>query len=120
MPNINPDARFKDAGGSMTKLAFTASVVSFSFAALVSIVIIARPLDPTQLNMVPVAELKEIYLECDRLSSTTIVDFETAEICSMVYEELLRRGFENSYEQLLLWWRSARDNCTQFARCETP
>lgn len=104
----------------MKKLALIASVVSFSFAALASMVIIARPSDRIQLNVVPVAELKEFYLECDQLASTTIVDFDTAEICSMVYEELLKRGFGSSYEQLWQWWRSARNNCTQFAKCETP
>lgn len=103
----------------MTKLTLTASALLFSFAALVSTVTIARLSDPTELTVEQVAELKEIYLECDQLASTTILDFYTAEICSAVYQVLLRRVFDGSYEQLLQWWRSARDNCAQFAGCDT-
>lgn len=103
------------------KLTLNASVLSLSFAALVSVVTNARPSDSTQSSVVPVAELKAIYLECDHLASTSVVDFGMAATCSMVHEELLKRGFGNNFEQLLQWWRSARNKCTQSAaRCETP
>lgn len=101
------------------KLTLKASVLSLSFAALVGVVTNVWPSDSHESSVVPVGKLKEIYLECDHLASTTIVDSGMAATCSMVHEELLKRGFGNNFEQLLQWWRSARNKCTQSARCET-
>lgn len=110
---------FKAAwGNSMTNLTLKASVMLF--AALVSVAAYAQPPNRTHLRAVSVAELKANYLECDQLASSTLLDFSTAVECSMVSEELLDRGFGGSFKQLLEWWRSARNNCTLDAGCETP
>ena len=105
-------------GNSMTNLTLKASVMLF--AALVSVAAYAQPPNRTHLRAVSVAELKANYLECDQLASSTLLDFSTAVECSMVSEELLDRGFGGSFKQLLEWWRSARNNCTLDAGCETP
>lgn len=103
----------------MTNLSLKASVMLLLFAALVSLVANAQPPDRPHLSLVSVAELKAKYLECDQLASTIILDFSTAAECSMVSEELLERGFGGSFKQLLEWWHSARNKCTQEADCET-
>jgi hypothetical protein len=55
-----------------------------------------------------VAELKAIYLECERLAATVVLDLETAAHCSMVSEELLKRSFGGNFDEMLKWWRSTR------------
>lgn len=94
----------------MVKFTLKTSVLLLSFAALMSVVTNARASNRTQLSVVPVAELKAIYLECDQLASTNLLDFDTAVKCSMIYEELLKRGFGGSIEEFVQWWRSVRDN----------
>jgi hypothetical protein len=50
-------------------------------------------------------QLKSVFMQCDRLSRTTVLDFGTAAQCSVVYEELKQRVFEGDSERLLAWWR---------------
>ena len=69
------------------------------------------------LSSLSVAELKAIYLECDQLASTSFLDFDTAANCSMVSEELLERSFGGNFDQMLEWWRSTRDDCSQNVDC---
>jgi len=104
----------------MTNLTLKASVMLLPFVALVSVAAYAQLPDRTHLRAVSVAELKANYLECEQLASSALLDFSTAVECSMVSEELLDRGFGGSFKQLLEWWRSARNNCTLDAGCETP
>ncbi len=104
----------------MAKLRLKASALRLSLTALVGVAVNAQPYDGPQLKELPMAELKAIYLDCDQLASATLLDFQTAMQCSIVSEELLKRGFGGSFEQLLQWWRSTRTQCTQSAPCEAP
>lgn len=54
-------------------------------------------------------DLKEVYLECDRMASTTLLDSSTAALCSVVAQRLLVIGFDGRAEALLAWWRQAVD-----------
>jgi hypothetical protein len=68
-------------------------------------------------KVMPVEELKKDYLKCDRLSSSTLLDFETAAYCSTVNETLLARGFNGDFNEMLKWWRSARSECGDDPDC---
>ena len=69
--------------------------------------------DRSHLHSLPVAELKVMYLECERLASHAFLDVDTAAYCSMVSEELLERSFGGNFNELLAWWRSVRRDCRQ-------
>jgi hypothetical protein len=51
----------------------------------------------------PIAGLKLIYLDCERMAANG--DLDTSEImkCSMIYEELKRRAFDGSFRLLKAW-----------------
>lgn len=107
----------------MTTLTLQASLMLLSFAALTSATANAEAPARTELSAVPVAELKASYLECDQLASTSLLGFGAAVECSMLSEELLERGFGGSFQQMLKWWRSAKNapnKCWQDAGCEMP
>ena len=58
---------------------------------------------------IPIHELKQAYLACERAASRDRLDFDTAAYCSLVGEELLKRAFDGSFDRLLAWWRANRD-----------
>jgi hypothetical protein len=76
----------------------------------------AQP-DRSHLGALPVEKLKVAYLECEHLAATTLLDFESAAHCSMVTEELLARGFDGNFSQMLKWWQSARNDCPEDSGC---
>jgi len=51
------------------------------------------------------AQLKSIYLQCNQLAETTLLDFGTAARCSIAYEELKHRVFDGDFQRLLAWSR---------------
>ncbi|SEA44163.1 hypothetical protein [Variovorax sp. YR216] len=57
-----------------------------------------------------VAELKTVYLTCEQAASRTLLDMAAAAFCSRYAEELLQRGFAGDFNQLLSWWREAKDD----------
>ena len=54
------------------------------------------------------AELKRVYLDCDRASSTARLGMHQATQCSVVHEELKQRVFGGNFDQMLAWWREQR------------
>lgn len=98
----------------MKFLTLGASALVLSIAAIA-----ANPYSPERahLRSLTVAELKAIYLQCDRLASTGLLDINVAAHCSMVSEELLERGFGDNFNRLLDWWRSTRNDCRPPADC---
>lgn len=54
-------------------------------------------------------QLKQLYLECDRVASSERLDTGTAVVCSLVSEALKKRAFDGSFERLLAWWRAEKD-----------
>jgi hypothetical protein len=55
-----------------------------------------------------ITQLQKLWLECDRLASTTLVDPGTAADCSRVHEQLLQRGFDGDFRRMLAWWQANR------------
>ena len=55
------------------------------------------------------AELKLVYLACDRASSTMLLTSHEAKKCSFVHEELKNRVFGGDFELMLAWWKEERD-----------
>jgi predicted DCC family thiol-disulfide oxidoreductase YuxK len=54
------------------------------------------------------SKLREIWLQCDRLASTSLVDPGTAAECSRVHEQLLQREFNGDFGKMLAWWKANR------------
>lgn len=50
-----------------------------------------------------VAQLKTIYLTCDRDAMRGLLGSPEMAACSMVYEELKKRAFDGDFEKLLAW-----------------
>ena len=55
------------------------------------------------------AELKRVYLACDRASSAGLLATRDAMHCSIVHEELKKRVFGGDFERMLAWWKEERD-----------
>lgn len=64
--------------------------------------------DRTDLHVVPVDQLKAMYLRCERSAASGLMDLGDAAQCSTVEAELLGRGFDGDFSRLLQWWREAR------------
>ncbi|MEO8120553.1 MAG: hypothetical protein ABI606_14700, partial [Rhodoferax sp.] len=82
--------------GLMTNVTLGASVLLLS---LVAFAANTQSPDRSHLSSLPETELKTIYLACEQLASTKLVDFDTAAHCSKVSEELLERSFGGSFKQ---------------------
>jgi hypothetical protein len=52
-----------------------------------------------------VADLKTIYLACDRAAMRGLLGAGEAARCSVVYEDLKARAFDGNFEKLLAWSR---------------
>jgi hypothetical protein len=52
----------------------------------------------------PVAELKEIYLDCERRALAGFIGQADAQVCSVVYETLKDRAFDGSFSKLREWY----------------
>jgi hypothetical protein len=76
----------------------------------------AQP-DRSSLRLVPVDQLKAMYLRCERTASYGVLDGGDAANCSMVSEELLGRAFDGDFSRLLQWWRQERASTTA---CSDP
>jgi hypothetical protein len=59
----------------------------------------------TTLAHLPPARLQAEFLKCERLASTTLLDFGSAAQCSMVYEALKVRVFDGDFRRLDDWRR---------------
>jgi hypothetical protein len=73
--------------------------------------------DRTDLHVVPVDQLKAMYLRCERSAGAGLMDVGDATQCSAVGDELLGRGFGGDFSRLLQWWRDAR---TGISACTDP
>jgi hypothetical protein len=81
-----------------------------AIAALLAVAGLAAQAQPdrSDLHPVPVDQLKNMYLQCERQASSSALDAGDAADCSMVSEELLARAFDGDFSRLLQWWRTER------------
>jgi hypothetical protein len=63
---------------------------------------------PKVIASASVQQLKHVYLRCAEASSHEVLDRGTANHCSLAAEALRERGFDGSFERMLLWWQVAR------------
>jgi hypothetical protein len=63
---------------------------------------------PNVIASASVQQLKHVYLRCAEASSNEVLDRGTATHCSLAAEALRERGFDGSFERMLLWWQVAR------------
>ena len=66
----------------------------------------AGPATQVALRQLSVAELKAVYLGCERSAMRTLLGPGDAASCSIAFEELKRRAFDGDFENFLKWWRS--------------
>jgi hypothetical protein len=66
--------------------------------------------DKTFAHKLTPADLKRVYLACDKASSTLRLSVHEAVQCSIVHEELKQRVFGGDFGQLLSWWKAERSN----------
>ena len=59
-------------------------------------------------NLTP-AELKRVYLACDRASASGLLATREAMRCSIVHEELKKRVFDGDFDLMLAWWKEERE-----------
>jgi hypothetical protein len=57
-------------------------------------------------RVVPIEELKSVYLSCDRAAISGGLDTAAIMQCAAVYEELKRRAFGGDFDKLLAWWKA--------------
>jgi hypothetical protein len=88
--------------GRMTKVKL--SLLAMPFVITVGALGIELP-GPSEREL-PVEKLKAVFLECDQRSVTAILDFNSAALCSITYEQLLKRGFASDFNRLMDWWRA--------------
>ena len=65
---------------------------------------------PAGLTGLPVEQLKQTYLACERQTQARLIPFGDAAECSIVADELLARGFGGDFNRLLAWWRTQRES----------
>ncbi|MEO8187473.1 MAG: hypothetical protein ABI580_08955 [Burkholderiaceae bacterium] len=53
-----------------------------------------------------IAELKTIYLDCDRDTMRGLLGGDGAKACSVVYEELKNRAFDGDFDKFRAWSRA--------------
>lgn len=54
------------------------------------------------------AQLKQMYMDCDKQSQETMLGADEAAYCSMVYETLLNDYFDGDFNSFLEWWKSEK------------
>lgn len=64
----------------------------------------------SQIAQLPLAQLEAGYLQCDRVSSSRVLDLYEATVCSATGEALLKRRFNGDFGALLAWWRAQRQS----------
>ncbi|MBT2321013.1 hypothetical protein J7E62_01400 [Variovorax paradoxus] len=78
----------------------------------------ARADVPSFVASASIQQLKYVYLRCAEVSSQEVLDSNAAAHCLLVADALRDRGFEGSFERMLLWWHVARQAGADRARPE--
>jgi len=73
--------------------------------ALVVLSAAAQAASPDEMT---IEQLQRVWLQCDRLASTSFVQPGSAAACSRIHEQLLRRGFGGDFTRMLTWWQTQR------------
>ena len=97
-----------------TKKQHVVSVTTFLCTALLSVTAFGQS-ESRDKKQLTVAELKTIYLDCDRDAMRGILGASEIAACSMVYEELKKRAFDGDFEKFLVWSQaqSSADSAAQ-------
>ena len=53
-----------------------------------------------------VHSLKVAFLRCEQAASERLLGFADAASCSVIYEKLLKVGFDGDFNRLLAWWQA--------------
>ena len=74
-------------------------------AAVTTSAVAAHDNDP-QLMALTAGELKSEYLRCEHAAARIRLDASQVMHCSVVYEALKRRAFDNDFEKLMVWFKA--------------
>ncbi len=96
---------------SVTRAAKLADAFRRTVTALVWLVALATPLAHSQSHVgkpivIPINELKSVYLACNRAVTSGRLDTGGIMKCSVVYEALKQRAFGGDFHKLLAWSRA--------------
>jgi hypothetical protein len=53
-----------------------------------------------------VHSLKAAYLRCEQAATERLLGIDDAASCSVIYEKLLKVGFDGDFKRLLAWWQA--------------
>ncbi len=67
-----------------------------------------------------VPSLKAAYLRCERAATEHLLGAVDAANCSVIFEELLKLGFDGDFKRLLAWWHAERVAQAHGERIATP
>ncbi len=56
----------------------------------------------------PIKQLKDVYLDCEREAAAGALGTDDVMYCSMAYEELKRREFHGNFERIRVWTEAQR------------
>jgi hypothetical protein len=87
----------------MTILASSASLAA---QALILIALPSGEAPPARAQSsmeIPVDELKDLYLSCERAALTGDLGTDDVMQCSLIYEQLKQRAFENDFQSIRDW-----------------
>jgi hypothetical protein len=74
----------------------------------IAFVVLSAAAQGTSPDEMTIEQLQRVWLQCDRLASTSLVQSGSAAACSQVHEQLLRRGFGGDFTRMLTWWQTQR------------
>ena len=95
-----------------TKKHHVVSVTTILCTALFSVTAFGQS-ESRDKKQLTVAELKTIYLDCDRDAMRGLLGGAEVKACSVVYEELKKRAFDGDFDKFLAWSRA--QNSTNIA-----
>ena len=90
---------------SVAALRKTTCVAMIAFTSLFAVAAFGKS-EATDRKPLTVAELKTIYLDCDRRATHESLGSAEVAACSVVYEELKKRAFDGDFAKLLAWSRT--------------
>ena len=60
-------------------------------------------------DRMPRAHMERMFMRCDTESSQSMLGLQEGVLCAMVWDALLKRGFDGDVQALLVWWRAQRE-----------
>lgn len=60
----------------------------------------------TTLGNMQLAEVEQVFWDCDFKGTQHMLDFDDAHVCSTVFERLKAEKFNSEFDRFLEWWQT--------------